>query len=158
MALEDLSDFELAELGEALFDELRRRALACYDPSTLADEAFTTFDSRGNAPDPVIVGELLICCGSLKGRPAGHRCSFTSVSDQWAWEHGHLHDELRWVDEGNLRTVTILVAQPRLVVTQVESTCDHAGHHRKAASSWKISRGRLEPTATPSRTPVEHGR
>lgn len=159
MGLEDLADLELAELGEALADEMRRRALERHDPAALADEAFTFFDSRGNAPNPSLTGGLLICSGSLKGRPQGHRCSFTTVDgERWVWEHAHEHDELRWLGDEQLLTVTIVVAVPRMIVTQVDSVASNAGHKRKAANSWVVRGDRLEPTATPSRVPEDHRR
>lgn len=138
---------------------MRRRALDRFDPVALADEAFGHFDSRGNAPDPSLAGGLLICCGSLKGRPNGHRCSFTTVDgERWVWDYEHLHDEMRWESDEQLYTVTVLLALPRMIVTQVDSVASNAGHQRKATSSWKVTAGRLEPTATPSRVPSEHRR
>jgi hypothetical protein len=159
MSLDELTDFELAELGEALAGELRRRALDRFDPAALADEAFTLFDSRGNAPNPALAGGLLICSGSLKGRPGGHHCSFTTVNgESWVWDHEHLFDEMRWASEEQLFTVTVLIALPRMLVTQVDSVAGNAGHKRKSTSSWLVRGDRLEPTATPSRVPDDHRR
>lgn len=159
MTLDELSDLELSELSEALTAELRRRALDRFDPATLADVAFgDAFDSKGWPRDPWIAGGLLICCGTLKGKPGGHRCSFTVVDEQWAWQGSYEHDELRWLDDQQLRVVSVLIALPGRVVTQVECKCDGGVHKRTSTTSWKITAGRLEPTATPSRVPQEHRR
>lgn len=159
MSLKELTDLELNEFGEALVTELRRRALERFDPAALADEAFgAAFDSKGWPQDPWIVGGLLICCGSLKGKPGGHRCSFTVVDEHWAWQGAYEHDELRWVDDQQLRVVSVLVALPGRTVSQIESKCDNGGHKRTSATSWRICQGGLEPTPTPSRVPDDHRR
>lgn len=160
MSLDELTDVELDELGEALQQELRHRALLRFEPATVADQAFIErFDSKQWPADPTIIGGLLVCCGALKGRPGGHRCSFVSINGEaWCWDVGHEHDELRWQSETELSTVTILIAVPGMLVTSVESTADQGGHHRKSATSWRIDRGVLEPVATPSRVPQDHRR
>lgn len=159
MSLNDLTDDELFELGEAVHDELRARALARHEPAALADQAFAmAFDSKGWPGTPELLDGLLICCGGLKGRPGGHRCSFTSLDERWVWEHGYEIDDVRRADETTLRTVTILAARQGSIVTQVESRCDQMGHHRTGALSWKVAGNRLEPTDTPSRVPENHRR
>lgn len=160
MSLDELSDLELGELGEALLQELRHRALLKHDPATLADEAFgIAFDSKHLPSDPWLIGGLLICCGSLRAKfDGGHRCSFVVVDDDWVWSNQNEHDEIRWIDDRSMTCVTVLVAQPAMQVSMIESRCDGGVHKRTSATSWKIEKGALEPMATPSRVPQEHRR
>lgn len=160
MALPDLSDAELDELGAALVDELRRRALERFDPKALADDAFATgFDAKHLPCDPWITGGLLICCGSLRAKfDGGHRCSFVVVDEDWSWVASHEHDEMRWIDDRSMMCVSIIVAKPDMHVSLIESRCDAGQHKRTSATSWKIVNGDLEPCPTPSRVPTEHRR
>lgn len=160
MALPDLSDAELDELGAALVDELRRRALARHEPAALAGEAFVIgFDSKHLPCDPWITGGLLICCGSLRAKfDGGHRCSFVVVDEDWSWANQNEHDEVRWLDDRSMTCVTIVVAQPGMQISLIESRCDGGVHKRTSATSWRICQGVLEPIATPSRVPQEHRR
>lgn len=161
MTLQELTDVELDVHAADVVIELRRRALDRFDPATLADEAFgAAFDSKGWPRDPWIVGGLLICCGALRAKGGGHRCSFTVVDEQWAWQGAYEHDELRWLDDQQLRVVSVLLAQPGRIVSQIESKLDATmGHKRTSATSWRIeTAGHLEPVPTPSRVPEEHRR
>lgn len=159
MSLEDLDDAELDELAEAVFDERRRRLLERNDPATIADDAFTWFDSRGGAPDPQMVGGFVVCWGSLRGRPQGHKCSFTSVDGSaWCWDHAHEHDEMRWAADDELRTVTLVIPRPAMTFTQVDSVASNAGHQRRHTESWVVEGGSLVPCPTPVRIPEDHRR
>lgn len=159
MNLASLSDFELAELGDQLALELRHRALLRNDPDVVADEAFgERFDHRGWPMDPLLVDGLLICCGALKSRTSMHRCSFVTVNDEWSWHHDYLADELRYPDPNLMNCVTVLVAAPRMTLTQVSSTCEGGQHRRINASSWVVDGDRLEPIPVASRIPRDHRR
>lgn len=160
MSLDELSDAELGELGEALVMELRHRALLRHEPAALADEAFASaFDSKHLPCDPWITGGLLVCCGSLRAKFDGaHRCSFVVVDEDWSWSNQHEHDEIRWIDDRSMTCVTVIVAQPGMQVSMIESRCDNGAHKRTSATSWKICQGVLEPIPTPSRVPQDHRR
>lgn len=160
MSIEELTDAELADLGEALRAELRRRALDRNDPVAVADQAFSEGFVSGLPIDPWIVpGGMLVCAGGLKARPSGnHRCSFVAVDgEQWCWQTNYIIDDVRH-DDLSMTSITLLVAEPGLVVTQVTSKCEGGRHARQVAESWRVEKGALLPIATPSRVPDEHRR
>jgi hypothetical protein len=99
-----------------------------------------------------------VCAGALKQKGGGHRCSFTVVEREWAWQASPVHDEIRWIDDKTMNTITIVLSRPGLTLTQVESKLDSNGHRRTGMSSWRIEDGRLIGTASASVIPSDHRR
>lgn len=156
-SISDLSDGEIATLVGLLLQEQQERAVREADPEALTADGFRTlFNSRGDAIEPVLVGGILMCAGSLKNTSAtSHICSFVHVDDHWCWDHPDaLNDEVRKIPaqgREHQRSITLVPVTEGAKIDFV--TCKmtpREGHKAKKSVSYTVTNGELEITDTRS--------
>ena len=90
--LDRLDANELANVGEAIRQLQRRRALARGDLDAIIANGFEVgFGRDGLGLLPWIEGDVVVCPGGLIAKSrTNHRCRFVSVDDTWIWDSGEL--------------------------------------------------------------------
>lgn len=149
-----LTDAELSELITGARAEQQRRALADGDLDAALDDGFDHgFARGGKAEDPWLVGEMIICPGSLSGPSRhSHECSFVKVGEQWVWQaEEKLADEVRPMSDGGRyqqRSVTVLASTEGLELDRVTCKFRTGAHRLTGTRSFKVNSGVLELVST----------
>lgn len=142
----------LGELGVAIRDEIRRRAIDAGDRDAVIAEGFEQgFARDGLATLPWIRRPFLVCPGGLFGKNrANHRCRFVSVDGTWVWESPDLiHEEKRstpGVDEG-FRAIALLPIVEGMALDLVRGRMRSGQHSVEHVVSFEVRRGELVEVA-----------
>jgi hypothetical protein len=158
---ERLSDDLLAQLGAAIQDEVRRRALASSDRDAVVAQAFeTVFGRDGLAEQPFVEGPFVVCPGGLVAKnPANHRCPFVSVDGTWIREDPHLLHEVKRSTPGadeSFHAVALLPIVEGIALDVVRAKMRKGQHQVERVFSYEIRRGRLVEAAQRNVAPHGH--
>lgn len=155
----DLSTLDDATLRALIADALdvqRQRAAAAGGLEALCAQGFENgFDAKGYARTPIVVGDVLVCYGSIVERSAmRHECSFVRIGDTWVWEYDDvLRDEIRKLPargREHQRSVSLVPAFEGLAYDLITCTMQHGVHQMRHTSSFEIRGGRSELVSTRS--------
>jgi hypothetical protein len=157
-----MSSSELREhIAEAL-EEQRRRAAGDGDFDAISEPWFTSgFDRQGVAKTPEIVGDLLLCFGSIIEKSStSHDCVFVHIGEHWVWEHPDvMHDAVRKRPERgreHQRSVTFLPAFEGFEFDVVSSRMRQSAHRMQSSRSYKVIGGKLELISTREVSAQQH--
>jgi hypothetical protein len=160
--LQTMSSSELSEhIAEAL-EEQRRRAAGDGDFDAISEPYFTSgFDRQGVAKTPEILGDLLLCFGSIIEKSStSHDCVFVHIGEHWVWEHPDvMHDSVRKRPERgreHQRSVTLLPAFEGLEFDVVTSRMRQSAHRMQSSHSYRVSGGKLELISTREVSAQQH--
>ena len=143
-----LSPDLLLQLGTAVNDELRHRAIADGNQEAVIAEAFDSGFSRdGLALLPWIEGPYVVCPGGLIAKSrASHRCRFVSVNDTWIWQSGELIHESKRSTPGvhdGFRAVALLPLIERMELDVVSCKLRQGMHTVEKVVSYEVRKGAL---------------
>lgn len=158
--LTTLDDVALADLGDAISNEQRRRAIASGDPAALVAEGFDIGFTRNGVREPWMRDGLLVCPGLLVGVGSmRHDCTFAKVGDTWSWDSSDgLLDEVRHVPLGSKtaqQSISVLAVPEHTIVDVITSRFQGGSHRMTRSVSYELIRGELIVVAT--RTPSVAG-
>jgi hypothetical protein len=145
-----------------LSDTQRSLAVAQGDEDALIEEGFAEgFDAKGNARQPWIIGEVLVCPGSIVAKSAtSHECFFVKIEDEWVWQSPEkFADVIRHFGESprqHQRSVTLVAALEGMALDYVRAKKRRDGHQGISGSSFVIRAGGLEHISTRATKPAEH--
>lgn len=143
-----LSEDALFQLGSAVADEMRRRAVADGNEDAVIAEAFETgFGRDGLGMLPWINGPYIVCPGGLtsKGR-SSHRCRFVSVNDTWIWDSELLITESKRSLPGTTDGFRAVALVPIIESTELDVVAGRmrSGQHSvEHVVSYAVRKGRL---------------
>lgn len=146
--LERCDDAELANLGEAIKQLQRIRALARGDLDHIIDAAFDTgFGDDGLSLVPWQHDNVIVCPGGIitKSRNA-HRCRFVSVDGTWIWDSIELIREDKRSSPGpvdGFRAVGLLPVLNGLTLDVVSGRARGGQHSVDRVVSFEIRKGAL---------------
>lgn len=161
-SLSRASSSQIRNVQGFLSDAQRSLAVAQGDEDALIEEGFAEgFDAQGHARRPWIIGDVLVCPGSIVAKSAtSHECFFVSIEDVWVWDSPEkFADVIRRLDEGtrqHQRSVTLVSALEGMSLDYVRSKKRREGHRRVSGSSFVIRGGALEHVSTRVTNPAEH--
>lgn len=143
-----LNDEILLHLGEAIADEVQRRAVEDGDQDAVIAEAFEHgFGKDGMASRPWINGPYVVCPGAIISKnKANHRCRFVSVNDTWIWDSMELIHEEKRSSPGKadgFRAVALLPKIERMELDVVTGRARSGQHSVDHVISYEIRKGEL---------------
>lgn len=146
--LDRLSADELVNIGEAVRQLQRERAVARGDLDAIIANAFDVgFGRDGLGLLPWIEGDVVVCPGGLVSRSrTSHRCRFVSVDDTWIWESGELIREDKrstpGADDG-FRAVALLPRLNGMALDVVSGKARQGQHSVERVVSFEVRGGEL---------------
>jgi hypothetical protein len=161
-SLSHASSAQIRNVQGFLSDTQHSLAVSQGDEDALIEEGFAEgFDRRGHARLPWIIGDVLVCPGSIVAKSAtSHECFFVKIEEEWVWESSEkFADVVRRIEEGarqHQRSVTLVSALEGLSLDYVHAKKGRAGHQGISGSSFQIRGGALEHISTRSTKPSEH--
>ncbi len=146
--LDRLDADELVNVGEAIRQLQRQRALARGDLDAIIASAFDSgFGSDGLGLLPWVEGDVIVCPGGLISKSrTSHRCRFVSVDDTWVWESGELIREDKrstpGADDG-FRAVALLPLLNGMELDVVSGKARQGQHSVERVVSYEVRGGEL---------------
>jgi hypothetical protein len=162
IALEKASNSQIRRIQGLLTDIQRDRCVAEGDEAALIEEGFIRgFDGRGHALSPWVIGDVLVCPGSIVYKSAtSHECFFVKIEDEWVWESSEAFaDVVRRIGEGarqHQRSVTLVSALEGMSLDYVHAKKRQGAHRGISGSSYRITGGSLEHISTRTTKVGEH--
>lgn len=147
-----LDEGALTNLGAAVQQEVRRRAVESGSEEAIISAAFETgFGRDGLGVLPWIEGPFVVCPGGLlsPGRTS-HRCRFVSVNDAWVWDCAELVCEEKRSSPGardGFRAVALVPAHEGLALDVVSGRLRSGQHSVEKVISCEVRRGELVQVA-----------
>lgn len=146
--LDKLGTEELANLGEALLQLQRLRAVARGDLDEIIAQGFEVgFGRDGLAVLPWIEGDVVVCPGGLISKSrSSHRCRFVSIDNTWVWESSELIREDKrstpGADDG-FRAVALVPVLNGMSLDVVSGKARSGQHQVEKVFSYEVRRGQL---------------
>lgn len=139
---------QLANLGEAVTQLQRERAVASGDHDAIIAAAFETgFGRDGMGVLPWVEGDVVVCPGAIISKSqTNHRCRFISVNDTWIWDSHHLIREDKRSSPGEhdgFRAVALVPVQQGLELDVVTGRAQRGQHAVEHVVSFAIRRRKL---------------
>ena len=146
--LQRCSEDELADLGEAVKQIQRERAVARGDLDDIIAAAFDVgFGSDGLGVLPWLEGNVIVCPGGIISRSrSSHRCRFVSVDDTWIWESSELIREDKRSSPGpvdGFRAIALVPVVNGLSLDVVSGKARGGQHSVDRVVSFEVRRGEL---------------